>query len=55
MPFQSKAQRGFLYAKKPAIAKEFAEKTSAKQEKELPEHKKKKKGQVSALKRAMKN
>lgn len=27
MPFKSKAQRGFLWAKKPDIAKEFEKKT----------------------------
>jgi hypothetical protein len=34
MPFVSKAQRAFMYAKHPEIAKEFEEKTA---EKELPE------------------
>ena len=42
MPFKSKAQQGYLYAKKPAIAKEFAEHTSKAQYKKLPEHTKKK-------------
>lgn len=42
MPFKSKAQRSFLYAKKPAVAKEFAAKTS--DEKDLPQHAKSKKG-----------
>lgn len=27
MPFKSQAQRKYLYAKKPKVAKEFAEKT----------------------------
>lgn len=27
MPFKSKAQRGYLYANKPAVAKEFQSKT----------------------------
>lgn len=27
MPFKSKAQRGYLFAKKPKVAREFAEKT----------------------------
>lgn len=43
MPFKSKAQQKFLYAKKPEIAKEFAEHTT--NYKKLPEHvKPKKKG-----------
>ncbi len=29
MPFKSKAQAKFMFAKKPAIAKEFAEKTKS--------------------------
>jgi len=36
MPFKSKAQQAYLFAKKPAIAKEFAAKT--KSFKKLPEH-----------------
>ncbi len=43
MPFVSKAQRGYLYANHPDVAKEFAKHTSKRQEKELPEHKKGKK------------
>jgi hypothetical protein len=39
MPFKSKAQARYLFAVKPAIAKEFAEKT--KSIKVLPEKKKK--------------
>ena len=39
MPFKSKAQAKFMFAKKPALAKEFASKT--KSIKALPEHKKK--------------
>lgn len=54
MPFSSKGQRGFLYAKKPKIAEEFAEKTSSSQEKSLPEHVGKKKKQLSAMKSMMK-
>ena len=38
-PFQSKAQRRYLFAKKPAVAKEFASKTP--KGKKLPEKKKK--------------
>lgn len=36
MPFQSKAQRKYLFAKKPAVAEEFASKTP--KGKKLPEH-----------------
>ena len=39
MPFKSKAQAKYLYAVKPGVAKEFAEKTL--NIKKLPEHKKK--------------
>lgn len=43
MPFKSQAQRGFMYANHPEIAKEFEEKTP--KGKKLPEHvAKKKKG-----------
>jgi len=38
MPFKSKAQQGFLYAKKPKVAKEFASKTPASAYANLPEH-----------------
>lgn len=41
MPFKSSAQRRFLFAKKPEIAKEFAKKTP--KDKKLPEKVKKKK------------
>jgi hypothetical protein len=41
MPFKSKAQQKYLFAKKPEVAKEFAEKTT--NYKALPEHVKKKK------------
>lgn len=41
MPFKSKAQRRFLYAKKPKIAEEFENKTP--KNAKLPEKKKKKK------------
>lgn len=37
MPFKSQSQRKFLFANKPEIAKEFAEHTSKKQMKALPE------------------
>ncbi len=46
MPFKSKAQMRFLFAKFPKIAKEFAKKTK----KSLPE----KVGQLQALKRKIK-
>ncbi len=42
MPFKSAAQRRFLYAKHPAVAKEFASKTP--KGAKLPEHVSKKKG-----------
>jgi hypothetical protein len=38
MPFVSKSQQKYLFAKKPKIAKEFAEHTSKEQFKKLPEH-----------------
>lgn len=44
MPFKSKAQARFLYAKHPKIAKEFASKT--KSLKSLPEHAK---GKISQM------
>ncbi len=40
MPFQSRKQQAFLFANKPKIAHEFAEKTSKAQFKKLPERKK---------------
>lgn len=36
MPFQSEAQRRYLYAKEPTVAKEFASKTP--KDKNLPAH-----------------
>lgn len=44
MPFQSQAQRAYLYANVPKVAAEFAAATSKKQEKNLPKYKKQKKG-----------
>jgi hypothetical protein len=41
MPFKSKAQAKYMFAKHPEIAKEFADKTPS--IKRLPEHVKKKK------------
>jgi hypothetical protein len=37
MPFKSQAQRKYLYSQKPDVAEEFAEHTSKKQMKKLPE------------------
>lgn len=42
MPFKSRAQQRYLYAKKPAVAKEFQAKTSKSQQKALPARAKKK-------------
>lgn len=39
MPFVSKAQQGYLYAKHPKVAAEFASGMSKKDFKKLPEHK----------------
>jgi len=36
MPFKSKAQQAFLYAKHPAVAKKFAKETPKGAYKELP-------------------
>lgn len=36
MPFKSKAQQGFLFAKKPELAKKWADKYGV--DKDLPEH-----------------
>jgi hypothetical protein len=41
MPFRSKAQRGYLYANDPKVAKEFQKETP--KGKRLPKHVKKKK------------
>lgn len=41
MPFESKAQARYMYAVKPELAKEFAQKTASM--KSLPEHVQKKK------------
>lgn len=50
MPFKSKAQQGFLYAKHPEIAARWAKETP--NFKSLPEHVKKKK---DILKKSIKN
>lgn len=41
MPFASKSQRGFLFARHPGVAKEFASKMTHGEEEALPEHVKK--------------
>jgi hypothetical protein len=43
MPFRSRAQQAYLFAKKPKVAEEFAEETSKSAYKKLPEHVKNKK------------
>lgn len=49
MPFKSKAQQAYLFAKKPEIAAEFAEKTPKSAYKSLPEHVSKDKTGFKAL------
>lgn len=44
MPFQSQAQRRYLYAREPDVAEEFAEKTPKSAMKKLPEYVKDKDG-----------
>ena len=41
MPFTSKAQQGYLFAKKPEVAREFAKATPKAAYGDLPEHVKK--------------
>ena len=50
MPFQSKAQQGFMFAKHPEIAKRWAKKYGV--PKDLPEHKRK--ASLRGLKKAAK-
>ena len=38
MPFKSKAQQRYLFARHPEVAEEFAEHTPKKKYKKLPEH-----------------
>lgn len=38
MPFKSRKQQAYLYAKKPEVAEEFAEHTPKSAYKRLPEH-----------------
>lgn len=49
MPFTSKAQQRFLFAKEPEVAKEFAKDMSKEDFKSLPEKKKKKKSKKEVL------
>jgi hypothetical protein len=51
MPFQSKAQAGWMFSNKPAMAKEWAAKTDFE---DLPAKKAKKKGKLNALKKMAK-
>ena len=51
MPFQSQAQRGFMYAKHPKMAKEFESKTP--KGKPLPYKKSKRSSQIAAIKKQM--
>lgn len=44
MPFKSTSQQGYLFAKKPEIAKKFAKETPKSAYKDLPAHVKAKKG-----------
>lgn len=53
MPFASKAQQGYLFAKKPEVAKEFASKTPKSAYKNMPEHKISKSDKMGAMKRAI--
>jgi hypothetical protein len=57
MPFKSKAQQRYLYAKEPQVAEEFAEHTPKSAYKKMPEHVKKKplkKAPKKAIERAKK-
>jgi hypothetical protein len=38
MPFKSRSQQAYLFAKEPDVAKEFAEETPKSAYKKLPEH-----------------
>lgn len=49
MPFKSRAQQKYLFAKEPEVAKEFAKHTSKKQFDKLPEHVAKDKNGLQAL------
>jgi hypothetical protein len=52
MPFKSKAQQGFMFANKPKLAAEMADKMSSKMFKDLPDKvnaKKGKRGKVKSM------
>lgn len=49
MPFRSKAQQRFLFAREPKVAEEFAEKTPKSAYKKLPEHVSKDKNGLKAI------
>lgn len=49
MPFKSKAQQRYLYAREPEVAEEFAEHTPKSTYKKLPEHVKKKKSDLKKM------
>ncbi len=55
MPFKSKKQMKYLYAKEPEVAKEFASKMSKKSIHELPESSKKNKHMKDISKREKRN
>lgn len=48
MPFKSRSQQKFLFAKKPEVAEEFAEHTPKSAYKKLPEHVAKDKNKLKA-------
>lgn len=48
MPFKSKAQQRYLFAKEPEVAEEFAEKTSKEAFKKLPQYVTKDKNRLKA-------
>ena len=56
MPFKSKAQQRYLFAREPEVAKRFAKDTPKSAYKDLPEHfkKKGKKGKISTMLAALK-
>lgn len=54
MPFKSKAQQRYLFARHPEVAEEFAEHTPEKDYKKLPEHVDEKKGKNLHMKQLSK-
>ena len=56
MPFKSKAQQRYLFAREPEVAKRFAKDTPKSAYKDLPEHVKKKgkKSKISTMLAALK-